>query len=621
MTPAKLNERLMGRIEAVCAYLLPGGKRQGHEWVSGSVAGEAGESLKVSLAGGKTGVWSDFATNETGGDLLDLWCAARRVDLRQAMSEAASFLGIVLDGRESCPRRTYRRPDRPREIHKLKAEGAAIAYLKSRGITEATIAAYRIAEQPGSLRWPELKNNPGTLVFPLMREGVLLNCKYLAIARGPDGRKYTQQEAGAESCLFGWQAIPENTRSVAICEGEIDAMTLHQFGIWALSVPSGAADLRWIESDYDHLMRFDTIFVCTDNDEPGRSCAAEIIKRLGPERCRLVELPYKDANECLMQGGFGKAEFAKYFMAARTLDPEELKSPSRFADLVLCEFYPAPEAPRGLYTPWRKVGDALLFRPAETTLWTGYNGCGKSVLLSHIAASGMDQGARFCIASLEMPARRTLYRMVRQLSALREPAPGYIKACLAWLEEKLWLFDVVGSAKTERLLEVFGYAVCRYAIRHFVIDSLAKLGLAEDDYNGQKAIVERLCDFAHRHESHVHLVAHARKGADEYGVPGKMDVKGTGALTDLVDNVVTVWRNKRKEKTRAEAEMQGDEAPCDQDEKPDAALVISKQRHSGWEGQIWLWFDPNSLQYLERVNSMPIAQVPYSNGILGVVNR
>ena len=238
MTPAQLAERLGAHAEGVCRELLPNGRREGHEWVAGDVFGAAGDPLKIRLSGGKTGVGSDFATGQTFGDLLDLWAASRGGDLRQAMREASSWLGLAPDARESRPRKAYRRPDRPQELQALDPDGPAMAYLRRRGLTAVTAKAYRVAEQAGKLRFPRLADNPGTLVFPYLRDGELLNCKYLAIAR-PDGRKQTMQEGGAEPCLFGWQAIPADARAVAITEGEIDAMTLYQHGIPALSVPMG----------------------------------------------------------------------------------------------------------------------------------------------------------------------------------------------------------------------------------------------------------------------------------------------------------------------------------------------------------------------------------------------
>lgn len=617
MTPSQISDQLAGRAEAVARHLLPNGKRVGPEFVAGSLGGEAGDSLKVRIGGDKIGVWSDFATGQSGGDFLDLWCAARNVDLRNAMDEAASYLGVTLDAQRSRPQKDYRRPDRPKEYRRLDPDGPVMAYLKSRGLTETTLKAFCIAEQPGHLRFPKLPGNPGTILFPYLRDGVLLNCKYLAVQRGDDGKKHTMQEGGCEPCLFGWQTLPPNARAVVITEGEIDAMTYWQHGIPALSVPmggGGGAKQDWIESDYDHLQRFDTILISMDMDGPGREGAAAIVQRLGEERCRLIELPHKDANACLL-AGWTAADFVRAVSSAKSIDPAELKSATEYLGAVLHEFFPAPDAPQGLETPWPKVGQNLRFRTAELTIWAGYSGHGKSLVLNHLAAHGLANGEKFCIASMEMPAARTLWRLVKQLTGRSDPSPAYVKHSMYWLGDKLWLFDLMGTAKVERMLAVFGYAAKRYQIRHFIVDSLAKCGLAEDDYNGQKAIVERLVDFSHRHEAHVHLVSHARKGSDEHTPPGKMDVKGTGAITDMADNVITVWRNKRKEEKHAAAMAEERALEPDQLDKPDASLIVSKQRHTGWEGDIWLWFDAHSLQYLGHKDQPVRGYVPFTGDL------
>ena len=84
---------------------------------------------------------------------------------------------------------------------------------------------------------------------------------------------------------------------------------------------------------------------------------------------------------------------------------------------------------------------------------------------------------------------------------------------------------------------MFEYAYRRYGVRHFLIDSLAKCGFGEDAYNEQKAFVDRLSDFARNNDIQVHLVCHSRKRNDESDLPDKFDIKGTGAITDMVDNV------------------------------------------------------------------------------------
>ncbi len=86
----ELNER----ARALCAELLPAGRRDGHEWRVGSVRGERGESLGVHLDGQKAGVWCDFSTGECG-DALDLVAAVRCAgDKKEALGWARRWLAL-----------------------------------------------------------------------------------------------------------------------------------------------------------------------------------------------------------------------------------------------------------------------------------------------------------------------------------------------------------------------------------------------------------------------------------------------------------------------------------------------------------------------------------------------
>ena len=158
----------------------------------------------------------------------------------------------------------------------------------------------------------------------------------------------------------------------------------------------------------------------------------------------------------------------------------------------------------------------------------------------------------------------------------------------------LWLFAVRGTAKGSRIIEVFEYARARYGVNHFIVDSLAKCGFNEDDYNGQKKFIDSLMEFAAIHNVHVHLVAHSRKVENEFSPPRKMDVKGTGAITDMVDNVIVVWRNKKKEDLINKGDTSDDVL-----DRPDALFLCEKQRNGDWEKRLSLWFDLESYQYLE----------------------
>jgi twinkle protein len=87
---AKLKERAL----EVAQHLLPNGRREGGEWVCGSLDGQPGRSLKVNVTG-KVGVWCDFAdSGKSGKTLMSLWCSVRAKPFRDCIEEAKDFLGI-----------------------------------------------------------------------------------------------------------------------------------------------------------------------------------------------------------------------------------------------------------------------------------------------------------------------------------------------------------------------------------------------------------------------------------------------------------------------------------------------------------------------------------------------
>ncbi len=600
----KIAELLAQQAEEIARYLFPRGKIEGNEWCIGNIDGEPGKSLKIRLHGQKAGVWCDFSLgNEYSGDLLDLWAATRKISLLTALKEAQVHLGVANPKFDGYKQKNFTRPS-SKKIPLLKFQSVILDYLiNNRMLTLKTINDFKIGELGREI------------VFPYWRDNELIFVKYLSLDR-PDGKKQIRAEANCEPCLFGWHLISPNTRSIAITEGELDTLSLHQYGIPSLSVPFGGGigdKHKWIESEYDRLAIFDEIYLCLDSDSSGNAAAMELSSRLGRHRCRVVTLPYKDANECL-QRGVTVNEINRCFQEAKFIEPAELKSASLYADQVIGEFYPKAGKEHGYNPPWQYAIGKILFRPDELTIWGGINGHGKSQLLGHVILSLMAQGARVCIASLEIKPKKLLMRLTRQASAVKEPTEEYIRKIHEWYGDKLWLFDLVGTAKVERLLEVFLYAHQRYGIDVFVIDSFMKCGIDEDDFKAQKIFIEKLCDFKNQFNCQIHIVAHPRKTNDETQIPGKLDIKGTGAISDLADNCFTVWRNKEKEDL---LRQQGNgnslnHSQLEKLNKPDCIWRCDKQRNGEWEGTIALWFEPNSFQYLGHPKLKPMQFVEFS---------
>lgn len=599
LTPTQLADMLARDAERVCRELLPNGKRQGDEWCAGSTAGEAGNSLKVRLSGDRAGRWADFATSDDRGDLLDLWGGARGLTVGATLREVRAWLGVPEPERFVGRRpRTFDAPAVP----KCSAPaGDALAWLiDQRRLTMESVKAYRVAS--GGRR----------VYFPFLdASGERVMLKWRSI----DEKKTAPTSSNQRPSLFGWQAIPERARTVAITEGELDAMSLWVYGYPALSVPfgGGGGDKQaWIEYEHDNLARFDEIYLALDADGPGQEATQEIVRRLGAHRCRLVELPRKDANQCLVDE-VAKAEIDHAFRQSVSLDPDGLKSAGAYLEEARLLMYPDPDAPHdGIYLPWEKAKGRIELRRGELVLVFGINSHGKTHLVDHIMLHGLKQGERGMVASLEYRPQRWLKETIVQAGGVSGPiTPEFFDAIGRWLGERLWLWGHTGTAKTEKLLEVMDYCYRRYGTRLFVVDSLLKCGIDEDDYTAQKRFVEQLCDFKNATNTTVILVCHARKQQDESRPVGKMDIRGAGAISDLADTVLSIHRNKRKERERVNAEMEKRDPDPEMMSRPDATLTCDKQRDGGWEGTLGLWFHPCT-QFLEFDYSRPIRYVQFT---------
>jgi len=273
-------------------------------------------------------------------------------------------------------------------------------------------------------------------------------------------------------------------------------------------------------------------------------------------------------------------DFGQYMNS--TDSDHKVRPASEYASQVE-DYFHGKDKDAKIVMPWSKTWDKIAFRPGEITIWGGYSGHGKSLILGQVVNYFMRQfKQRTCIASMEMKPHMTLARMCRQ-AANGTPDVEYIQTYHKGTTGLLWVYDQQGTVKGDKMAAVIRFCQDKFGMQHFVIDSLLKCGFAEDDYTGQKMFVDQLCAIGRDTGVHIHLVHHSRKGQDEYKIPNKHDMKGSSSITDQVDNLIIVWRNKKKENP--------DMNLSDLDIKQDCILAIEKQRNGEWEGRIGLWFE------------------------------
>jgi twinkle protein len=205
-----------------------------------------------------------------------------------------------------------------------------------------------------------------------------------------------------------------------------------------------------------------------------------------------------------------------------------------------------------------------------------------------------------------MTPERQGKRLAKQIGGIDRPTHGYLDYMSEWLRDRMWLFNLIGAASIDRLLLVFTYGFKRYGIRHFVIDSLMMTDVQADgpgSITSQKDAMRKLANWARANGTHVHLVAHPRKGQDEKRTPGKQDVSGAGVITDAADNVFAVW-SAQKEET----------APAD--DEPDGYLELHKQRNGDTQHRkLALFFNKRAQQFSTSDSRRAFTYLNYSEKI------
>lgn len=265
---------------------------------------------------------------------------------------------------------------------------------------------------------------------------------------------------------------------------------------------------------------------------------------------------------------------------------ESFRGPGDFAADVSHEIS-NPTERTGATLPWAKTHSLFRIRPKETTVWAGARGSWKTMALSDIALNlAMVHRELVVFDSREMPHGRQLRRIARQ--ALVNQSPGHLELAdfLADLGENFTLRDIDKPEGIVPTLAAMKHAAEVLGARHYILDNLSCVIPVGGKDSDRLAFdfISRAADLSRRSGIHLHFVAHIRKPpAGSHSAPNGYEIRGTGALGDLVDNIVMFDRDKREDRNPEESEL---------------TLVVDKQRHGDWEGMIRLWFDRRCLRFV-----------------------
>lgn len=454
----------------------------------------------------------------------------------------------------------YVKPD-PEKAANTGLPERTVEWFAKRGIPASVVARNRIVR--GEVYMPQVESFVTAIGFPFYRAGELVNIKWR------DASKNFRQEAGCEQILFGLDDVANQDKWIWV-EGEMDKLALEAAGyLNVVSVPNGAPtpDTREYSSKFDFLdsaceqiAKAREHIIAVDNDGPGRALEAELSRRIGREKCKVVKWPEecKDANDVLVKLGPG---YLTTFIALAEPYPvegcvdyvEKLDAVSRLYDRGM---------EPGLGTGWPSVDEFYTVKPGEMTVVTGIPNSGKSNWLDALCVNmSVKFGWNFAMFSPENQpveahiARLTEKHIFKPFSdgPTQRMDKSELVDSIMFLNQHFTaiLPSDADHCTLDSILDIAKQLVLRKGIKGLVIDPWNEVehqrpsGMTETEY--VSASLGKVRRFARSYGVHVWMVAHPAKLQKDkdgnYPIPTPYDISGSANWRNKADNCITVWRD------------------------------------------------------------------------------
>ena len=387
------------KIKIIVKDLFPAARIMGSEARVGSLGGDKGSSLAISLNPTKFGSYFDHESGEKG-DLFTMLQETKGLDY----PEAIEFLA---ENYTSCIKRPWEPENvtprvtlNPRD-HVDGLTQPIIDYMRdTRQISQGVLEAYKVCS---------IKGSPHVAAFPHFQNGHVTK-----IAASNTVEKGFWAVGESANGLFGADYVtPQLTKgTLLITEGQIDALSMAEAGMPAVSIPSGVSNCKWITECWEYLQGFHTIKLAYDMDEPGQKALDEVARRLGVSKCLIVKMELKDASDMLQAGKISELQTA----VAKAAPPET-------TDITPAEKY--KEEVRDLLKQDRSLIGDMVFLPNlehrlrdhEITIVYGREFSGKTVFTTNQAVYDAAKGIDTVIACFEQQPVFTLANMLMQYAA------------------------------------------------------------------------------------------------------------------------------------------------------------------------------------------------------------
>ena len=398
---------------------------------------------------------------------------------------------------------------------------------------------------------------------------------------------------GVEQDLFGIRTVKGIPSRLMLTEGEEDAMAAYEMlpsKFPVLGIP-GSNRLDVVKSNLDVLKLVGTLYVCADNDSPGKELMTGVATIL--PGVRVVNLPLKDANAMLQAGR--QAEFILAVEKAEKYRPPFLV---RVGDVKV----KAMTKPSwGREWPWPTLQRLTYgMRDGEGMFVGAGVKQGKSEwineLIAHRIKSG--DGDKPAVIKFEEQPAITVQRVAGKIDGCIYHRPDVVVdeeqkgKTIDSMEDKMLMFKAFGSGRWEEVKQFIRYAVSEGS-KTIIIDPITKLtnhlSSSETETELRKISDELACmaqDLGFFYIVTCHLKAPISGPPHERG--GKVEsiqFRGSRAMMENCFYMLGIERNK--------------DPQLDKEVRNMSTFVLLEDRNFGNVGRFHVYYEESTGQYRE----------------------
>jgi len=364
--------------------------------------------------------------------------------------------------------------------------------------------------------------------------------------------------------LFGQNLFAPKGKYITITEGEVDAMSAYELlgSKWAcVSVKNGAQSaLGNCKKAFEYLDSFDQIVISFDMDKQGREASERVAQLFSPNKCKVMHMEHKDANEYLKMNK--REQFSRAWWNAKTYTPAGIVNLKDLKDTIFEEEYCET-----VLFPWAKLNEKTYgMRTGELVTLTSGAGMGKSSimreLMHHMLKNTEDnvgilaleentKNTAFNIMSVEANARLYINEIRKKYS--REELDTWFDATVG--TGRFFAFDHFGSTSNNEILARVRFMAQALDCKWIFLDHLSILVSGQEEGDERKSIdvlMTKLRSLVEQTGVGLLLVSHLRRPSGDAGHENGKEItlshlRGSASIAHLSDSVIGLERNQQAE--------------------------------------------------------------------------